>query len=149
MNSELTFGPGRMAVVHLRIVLEDGTVAEDTHNGEPLCLVHGDGTLLDRLERRIEGLATGDHRDWELSPDEAFGQRDHANVRSLPRERFPDDVEPRPGNVIAFALPDGNELPGTVIGASDDGSIVIDFNHPLAGRTLRFEVEVVSVAAAS
>ena len=148
MNKELTYGPGMMAVVHLRIVLEDGTTAEDTRSNEPLCLVHGDGTLMDRLEQRIEGLGAGDHRAWELSPDEAFGRSDPANVKSMPRNRFPETIDTAPGTIIAFAMPDGNELPGTVAGVDDEGDLIIDFNHPLAGRRLRFEVEVVSVAEA-
>lgn len=148
MNDKLTFGPGHMAVVQLRIELEDGSIVEDTRNSDPVCLTHGDGTLLDRLEQLIVGLAANDRRAWELKPEEAFGLSDPENIRRLPRNQFPETVEVVPGNIIAFAMPDGNELPGMVLGETDDGHVEIDFNHPLAGRTLSFEVEVLSVAVA-
>ncbi len=139
-------GPDSEVILHCRLVMEDGTVAEDTHGAEPICLRIGDGTLLGRLEAKLHGLHAGDHKSWELPPEEAFGARDPANVRDLQRERFPANVVPEPGQVIAFTLPDGDEVPGGVVSCNDE-TVTVDFNHPLAGHTLRFEVEIVAVAA--
>jgi len=133
----MAIGPGSEVILHCRLTLEDGTIAEDTHGDEPLCLQIGDGTLLERL---------GDHQVWELDPEEAFGTRDPANIRDMPRDRFPANVTPEPGHVIAFTLPDGQEIPGGVVSIGDD-TVKVDFNHPLAGQGLRFEVEIVAVAA--
>ncbi|HEY5790484.1 MAG TPA: FKBP-type peptidyl-prolyl cis-trans isomerase [Gammaproteobacteria bacterium] len=145
MAAEMTIGPGSEVILHCRILLEDGTVAEDTHGGEPLCLAIGDGSLLARLEQLLLGLSAGSHRAWELPPEQAFGPSDPDNVRELPRERFPDSVDPSPGHLIAFELPDGQQVPGAVLEA-DAETVKVDFNHPLAGRTIRFEVEIVAVA---
>jgi len=142
----MAIGPGSEVILHCRLTLDDGTVAEDTHGDEPLCLRIGDGTLLERLERRLHGLCAGDHQAWDLAPEEAFGARDPANVRDLPRDRFPAHVSPEPGHVIAFALPDGQEIPGGVVSVAGD-LVTVDFNHPLAGQGVRFEVEIVAVAA--
>jgi len=141
-----TIGPGSEVILHCRITLEDGTVAEDTHGNEPICLSIGDGTLLARLEQCLLGLRPGDHRTWNLAPEEAFGPCDPDNVRDLPRDRFPTDISPQPGQVIAFALPDGQEIPGGVV-RSDATTVTVDFNHPLAGQSIQFEVEIVASAA--
>jgi len=142
----MAIGPGSEVILHCRLTLEDGTIAEDTHGDEPLCLQIGDGTLLERLEQRLHGLCAGDHQVWELDPEEAFGTRDPANIRDMPRDRFPANVTPEPGHIIAFTLPDGQEIPGGVVSIGDD-TVKVDFNHPLAGQGLRFEVEIVAVAA--
>lgn len=141
-----TIGPDSEVILHCRLLLEDGTVAEDTTGDEPICLRIGDGTLLGRLEEKLIGLHAGDHHAWELPPEEAFGLRDPSNVRELQRDKFPADVRPEPGQVIAFTLPDGEEVPGGIVGVEGE-RMTVDFNHPLAGHTVRFEVEVVAVAA--
>ena len=141
----MAIAPGSEVILHCRITLEDGTVAEETHGGEPLCLRIGDGTLLARLEEKLHGLCAGDHQVWDLPPDEAFGPRHASNIRTLERAKFPANIDPTPGQIIAFTLPDGQEMPGGVLSVGD-GTVEVDFNHPLAGHTIRFEVEVVAVA---
>jgi FKBP-type peptidyl-prolyl cis-trans isomerase SlpA len=138
-------GPDSEVILHCRLLLEDGTVAEDTTGDEPICLRIGDGTLLGRLEEKLLGLHAGDHQGWDLAPQEAFGTRDPSNVRQLERDKFPANVIPEPGQVIAFSLPDGDEVPGGVVSIDGD-RVTVDFNHPLAGHTVRFEVEIVAVA---
>jgi len=145
-SKRTTIGPDSEVILHCRLLLEDGTVAEDTTGDEPICLRIGDGTLLGRLEEKLIGLYAGDHHAWDLPPEEAFGPRDPANVRELRRDKFPANVVPEPGQVIAFSLPDGDEVPGGVVGVDGD-RVTVDFNHPLAGHTVRFEVEIVAVAA--
>ena len=141
-----TIGPDSEVILHCRLLLEDGTFAEDTTGDEPICLRIGDGTLLGRLEAKLHGLHAGDHQAWDLAPEEAFGVRDPSNVRQLERDKFPTNVNPEPGQVIAFTLPDGDEVPGGVV-STDGDQVTVDFNHPLAGHTVRFEVEIVAVAA--
>jgi FKBP-type peptidyl-prolyl cis-trans isomerase SlpA len=147
MNAKrTTIGPDSEVILHCKLLLEDGTVAEDTTGDEPICLRIGDGTLLGRLEEKLIGLHAGDNEGWDLPPDEAFGPRDPSNVRELERDKFPANVNPEPGQVIAFTLPDGDEVPGGIISVEGD-QVTVDFNHPLAGHTVRFEVEIVAVAA--
>jgi FKBP-type peptidyl-prolyl cis-trans isomerase SlpA len=89
-----TIGLDSEVILHCRLLLEDGTVAEDTTCDEPICLRINDGTLLGRLEEKLIGLHAGDHQAWDLAPEEAFGHRDPANVRELERDKFPANVKP-------------------------------------------------------
>ncbi|UCC57565.1 MAG: FKBP-type peptidyl-prolyl cis-trans isomerase [Gammaproteobacteria bacterium] len=140
-------GVGSTVTLHLRLSLEDGTVAEETFSGEPHTFRMGDGSLLHGLELGLYGLKPGDTQRLELYPEQAYGLRDPANIRRLPRERFADDMEPEPGMIIGFETPDGEEIPGSILSVSDD-SVEVDFNHPLAGHTITFDVEIVDVLPA-
>lgn len=149
MNAGIKYpiGVGSTVTLHLRLSLEDGTVAEETFSGEPHTFRMGDGSLLHGLELGLYGLKPGDTQRLELYPEQAYGLRDPANIRRLPRERFADDMEPEPGMIIGFETPDGEEIPGSILSVSDD-SVEVDFNHPLAGHTITFDVEIVDVLPA-
>jgi FKBP-type peptidyl-prolyl cis-trans isomerase SlpA len=140
-------GVGSTVTLHLSLTLEDGTVAEDTFGGEPHTFRMGDGTLLRGLELGLYGLRPGDTQRLRLDPEQAFGLRDPANVHTLPRSQFTADVEPEPGLIVAFATADGTEIPGAILAVSEDG-VEVDFNHPLAGHTIVFDVEILDVVPA-
>lgn len=141
-------GAGSAVAMHYTIMLEDGTVADSTVGDEPLRFTVGDGALVEGLEQAILGLKAGDRRSLRLGPDEAFGPRDAQNIHWMPRAEFPEDMPLEPGAIIAFEMPDGDALPGAVLEITDDG-VRVDFNHPLAGRTLGFEVEILAVEPVS
>lgn len=144
MSSEITIGPGSRVVLHYRMVLEDGTVADETAEGEPLEFTVGDGSIAAPLEAMMEGMAAGESAGFLVTPDQGFGFRDRQNVHSMPRSEFPQGMPLERGTVIGFTTPSGEEVPGTVMDA-DGESVRVDFNHPLAGRTFRFEVDILSV----
>jgi len=133
--------------LHLSLTLEDGTVAEETFSGEPYTFRMGDGSLLHGLELGLYGLKPGDTQRLELTPEQTWGLRDPDNIQSLPRTQFTADTEPEPGLILGFATPDGTELPGAIVSVSDD-SVEVDFNHPLAGHTITFDVEIIEVVPA-
>lgn len=142
MSAEI--GPGRRVTLHFRMILEDGTVADETPPDEPLVFTVGDGSLVPGLEAMLTGMAAGESANLLVMPDEAFGFRDADNVHTLPREQFPADMPLEPGTVIGFSVPSGDELPGMVLEA-DEASVRVDFNHPLAGHVLNFQVEILAV----
>jgi FKBP-type peptidyl-prolyl cis-trans isomerase SlpA len=107
----------------------------------------GDGSLVHGLELGLYGLKPGDTQRLRLDPEQAYGLRDPQQVHRLPRERFPDEIPPEPGLIIGFATPDGQEIPGAVLSVSDD-SVEVDFNHPLAGHAITFDVEIIDVVPA-
>ena len=78
---------------------------------------------------------------FRVPPEDAFGQPNENNVQHLPRDQFDDDIDLEIGLVFSFADAGGGELPGMII-AFDDDEVTIDFNHPLAGRTILFDVQV-------
>ncbi|MFO8155444.1 MAG: FKBP-type peptidyl-prolyl cis-trans isomerase [Pseudomonadota bacterium] len=142
-----TIDRGSRVTLRYTLSLEDGTVVETTEGFEPLTFTIGDGTLIAGLEAVVKGLKAGDKQCLQIDPREGFGYPDVGNVHFLPRERFPADVEPQPGLIVGFETPGGEELPGTVLEVDED-QVRVDFNHPLAGRTITFDVEVEAVEPA-
>lgn len=140
--------PGSRVTMHFSITLEDGLVAEDTGGEEPLVFVMGDGTLVEGLELALYGLQAGDRQQLRLEPGQAFGYRDPDNVHTLPRSDFPVDMNLQPGAIVGFTTPGGDELPGAVL-ALDDDAVQVDFNHPLAGHTLTFDVHILAVESSA
>ena len=139
--------PASTVTLHLSLTLEDGTVAESTFEDEPLTLTMGDGSLAEGLELGLYGLRPGDTQRLELYPEQAFGLRDPGKVHQLPRADFDAEMVLEPGLVIGFNTPGGEELSGTIL-AFDDATVEVDFNHPLAGRVVIFDVEVIAVVLA-
>ena len=133
--------------LHLSLMLEDGTVAESTFDAEPLTFSMGDGTLVHGLELGLYGLRPGDSQRLTLYPEQAFGLRDPGKVHRLPRADFGADIELEPGLIVGFETPEGEELPGAVLSLDAD-SVEVDFNHPLAGRNIIFDVEIIDVVPA-
>ena len=107
--------------------------------GDPVDFAIGDGSLLPGFERRIFGMLAGDRQMFEVPPEDAFGQPNENNVQRVPLEQFDEDIELEIGLVFSFADAAGGELPGMII-SFDDEEVTIDFNHPLAGRTILFDV---------
>ena len=100
----------------------------------------GDGSLTENFEKCLLGLQAGDEKSFELAPEDAFGQPNPDNIYYVDRSKFGADTPAEVGTIIAFTQPDGTELPGLVRVAGD--SVTIDFNHPLAGQRVTFEVEI-------
>jgi FKBP-type peptidyl-prolyl cis-trans isomerase SlpA len=137
--------PGCRVTLHLAIALEDGTEALSTFGEEPVSLTMGDGTLQPGLELALYGLRAGDTQTIKLLPEQAYGVRDLALIQYMPMTDFDGAFTPEVGQVIAFALPNGDEAPGVVLDV-DEGRIEVDFNHPLAGHEISFAVEILEVS---
>ncbi|TFH87056.1 FKBP-type peptidyl-prolyl cis-trans isomerase [Billgrantia azerbaijanica] len=144
--SDYRIDEGMEVTLHFTLKLEDGTVVDSTRDKAPATFAVGDGNLPPGFEHPIKGLAAGESGSFEITPEHAFGQHNPQNVQLLKREDF-QDMEPEVGTVMSFADPAGGELPG-VIARVDDVQVEVDFNHPLAGRTLTFEVDVIDVKPA-
>ena len=133
--------------LHLSLVLEDGTVAESTFDNKPLTFTMGDGTLDHGLELGLYGLTRGSRQQLTMDPGQAFGQRDPANIHTLPWSSFAADMVLEPGVIIGFETPTGEEVAGAIL-EFDEASVKVDFNHPLAGRTIIYDVEILDVVPA-
>ena len=137
-------GPGSRVTLHLSLTLADGTVAESTFDAQPLSFTMGDGSLLRGLEIALYGLAPGARQRLELTPQQTYGLHDPALVYRLPRPVFPADMELAPGVIVGFETGEGEEAAGTVL-ELDEETVQVDFNHPLAGHSLVFDVEILDV----
>jgi FKBP-type peptidyl-prolyl cis-trans isomerase SlpA len=140
----MQISPGSRVTLHFSLRLSDGMLVESSFDDEPLTFVMGDGSLDHGLEVALYGLAPGARQTLTLMPGQAFGQRDEAAVQLVPRHSFPDDMQLEPGQIIAFSGTDGEPLPGALLEIGPD-KVQVDFNHPLAGREIIFEVHVLAV----
>lgn len=131
--------------LHFSLALTDGTVVDSNFEGQPASFTMGDGSLLQGFEQCLLGLGVDDRRSFTVDAARGFGVRKAENVLSVKRSDFAPDMPLSAGLVVSFGDPSGGELPG-VIGAFDEARVEVDFNHPLAGKTLCFEVHIVAVA---
>jgi len=140
-------GPGTRVTLHFSLLLDSGEEVDTTRRGGPATFEVGDGSLLEGFERALFGLRAGADAQLELPPAEAFGEHRPDNVQLLSRDRFPADIDLEAGTVVSFAAADG-ELPG-VVRRLFEKAVEVDFNHPLAGRTITFDVSIVRVEMAT
>jgi FKBP-type peptidyl-prolyl cis-trans isomerase SlpA len=135
--------PDSLVTLHYRIALPNGQTLIDTFAGPPATLHLGCGELAPALERLLAGVAVGQRQNFSLEPGEAFGPHKPELVERVKRAHMPkEDIEAM--SIMEFTAPDGSRYSGLVREIDDDVA-VIDFNHPLAGKALRFEVEVVGI----
>lgn len=137
--SEVTVGKGTRVFLNFSLSLEDGSEVDTNFGTEAVEFEVGDGNLLPGFERRLLGMAPGERRLFRVPPEEAFGQPNENNLQRIPRERFGGEVDIEPGLMFAFADAGGGEMPGVVVDV-DDLEVTVDFNHPLSGRTILFDV---------
>ncbi|MFT4519618.1 MAG: FKBP-type peptidyl-prolyl cis-trans isomerase SlpA [Halioglobus sp.] len=132
-------GEGTRVFLNFSVSLEDGSEVDTNFGGDPVEFVVGDGSLLPGFERLLFGLSGGERQMFTVSPENAFGQPNDNNVQYLERDSFDEDAKLEIGLVFSFADASGDEMPGMII-AFDDDEVTIDFNHPLSGRVILFDV---------
>jgi len=146
----MKIAPGAKVTLHFRLFDGEGQLVEDSREGEVLEFIQGDEEIAAALERALEGKQAGDQLKVTLSPEEAFGTFDPALIVSVPRAEIPEEFELRPGEYLPVQLSEAPEdlseeeieFRIVEVGAEE---VVLDANHPLAGETVTFEVEVLSV----
>ncbi len=139
---------GSVVSVDYQLHLGDGKVIDASEPGAPLAYIHGEGQIVPGLERALEGLSAGDARQVVVDPDDGYGPHDARGVQEVPRNAFPTGMEPTAGMELVAQGPQGEAVPFVVRDVKPE-SVVIDLNHPLAGKTLHFDVTVRDVRAAT
>lgn len=134
--------------LHFSIALQDGRLVDSNFEGQPASFVMGDGKLLPGFEAVLEGLQAGDKRRFTIAPENGFGMPNPSNVQRFKREQFDAAMDLQPGLMVSFADAANAELAG-VVKSVDDKLVEVDFNHPLAGEHLVFEVHIVDVKTAA
>ena len=143
--TDVRIGPDREVTLHFALKLENGDVVDSTFDKAPAVFKVGDGNLLPGFESALFGFKAGDKRTLSIEPERAFGQPNPQNVQIIPRSQF-QDMDLSPGLLVIFNDAANTELPG-VVKVFDDEQVTIDFNHPLAGKVLDFDVEIIDVKA--
>ncbi|HBP6040999.1 MULTISPECIES: FKBP-type peptidyl-prolyl cis-trans isomerase [Pseudomonas aeruginosa group] len=146
MAESTRIGQESRVTLHFALKLEDGNVVDSTFDKQPASFQVGDGNLLPGFEQALFGLKAGDKRTLTILPEQGFGQPNPQNVQVMPRDQF-QDMELAEGLLVIFNDAAKTELPG-VVKSFDEQQVTVDFNHPLAGKTLAFEVEIIDVQPA-
>ncbi len=144
--------PGDTVSVHYTGKLKDGTVFDSSlqekpgRKIEPLSFTVGAGQMIPGFDQAVRGMAVGDKKTVELPPEQAYGQRDERKIYKFPKAQLGADVAARvkKGDQLQMSMASGRVLPVTVIEVADD-AITVDANHELAGKTLTFEIQMVSI----
>lgn len=141
--SEQRIGQGSTVTLHFSLKFENGEVVDSNFEKDPATFTIGDGSLLPGFERVLFGLKDADKRTFEILPEQGFGAPNEQNVQVMPRSQF-DSMELDYGVLVIFKDAAGGEMPG-VVKAFNDQQVTIDFNHPLAGKVITFDVEIIQV----
>ena len=140
----LAISENSKVTLHFALKMVTGELIDSTFDKKPATFTVGDGSLLAGFERKLFGMHKGERAQFTVSPEEAFGQPNPNNVQHFKRSDFDPAMELYEGLVISFADASKAELPG-VVSRFDANEVVVDFNHPLAGRVIYFEVEIIDV----
>lgn len=144
-------------LLHFSVALPDGTLSEgtrtaasandgetDSESDKPALFDMRSEHIAPTLKAELMGLKAGDKKQFKLPGDDVFGAATDDNVHFFERHQFPSDLTLSEGAVIAFDQPNGESVPG-IVKAIEGNSIKVDFNHPFAGKTVVFDIEVVAV----
>lgn len=136
--------PGDTVRVHYTGRLEDGTVFDSSVGHEPIRFTIGSGLVIYGLDQAIVGMRCGDEKQVQVPAEKAHGRHREELVMELPHDQMLDDVEPRVGQVYEIRKHDGSKADYRVTAVSPAG-VILDANHPLAGRDLVFTVQLVEI----
>jgi len=152
--TETTIQPDSLVTLHYRVAMPavggDEAAEEElvsTFGSTPATLQMGNGELAPTLEKCVIGTAVGERRTFLLEPDQAFGKHNPQLLQRMPRTEIPASIGPNAPELhatIEFSAPSGQKFTG-IVREMDAEAVLVDFNHPLAGRNVRFEVHIIGV----
>ena len=137
----------KVVSIHYTLTNSEGTVLDSSSGGEPLAYLHGFGNIIPGLENALEGKGAGDKLSVTVEPEQGYGARDERLVQAVPRSAFKGVEDIAPGMQFQAQGPQGARL--VVVTQVADDEVTVDANHPLAGQTLNFDVEVSGVRDAT
>ena len=116
--------------------------------GDPLYYLHGAENIVPGLEKALVGLAVNESKTVKVTPEEGYGEYDEEATEEMERDMFPEDMELEPGLMLTLEDDEGNLMDAVITDIADE-IVTLDFNHPLAGETLFFEVKIVEIREAT
>jgi FKBP-type peptidyl-prolyl cis-trans isomerase SlpA len=139
-----TVRAGNLITLHYRVATGDDTELVSTFDSTPATLQLGSGELAAPLEHCLIGVNVGERHVFLLEADQAFGSHNPQLTQRMARTALPPDSNPELHGLIQFAAPNGDKFTG-IVRELDDEAVLVDFNHPLAGKAVRFEVEIIGI----
>ncbi|MFQ5399175.1 MAG: peptidylprolyl isomerase [Anaerolineae bacterium] len=147
-ETELTVADNLVVSMEYLLRLDDGEEIDRSEEA-PLQFLQGQGQIIPGLERALYGMRIGDEKDVVVAPADGYGERDPENLETMPRDAFPQDLDLVVGMGLQFRdKQSGEAFRGYVVELQPD-SVVLDFNHPLAGDTLHFHIKIAGLRAAT
>jgi peptidylprolyl isomerase len=125
--------------------LQNGETFDTSEGGQPFEVHMGAGQLIHGFERELVGMSVNEKKVFTLAPEDAYGVRKEDLVRDLPRADIPPELDLQVGMTIGLQTPEGQQIPAQIT-HMDDEKVSLDMNHPLVGKSLTFEVEVVAIS---
>ncbi|HPU81366.1 FKBP-type peptidyl-prolyl cis-trans isomerase [Accumulibacter sp.] len=144
-NTNATVLPDSFLTLHYSLADRDGDEYVSTFGLSPATLQMGSGQLAETLEQCLLGMAAGKRQVFQLAATDAFGAHNPRLVERIARSALPPEIELRVNSLVEFSSPDGAGNFAGFLRELTDNSALFDFNHPLAGKALRFEVEVIAI----
>lgn len=135
---------GDTVKVHYKGTLDDGTVFDASEGRDPIEFTVGGGQVIPGFDAGVTGMAVGERRTVKIPADQAYGPHHDEAVLKMPRDQFPAELTIEPGMMLRMQHPSGMPLDVVVTDASND-VVTLDANHPLAGKDLTFDLELVSI----
>lgn len=135
---------GHYVQVHYEGTLQDGKMFDSSRDGQPLEVKIGEGQVIQGFEEALIGMETTEKKKFSLTPDKAYGERDESLQRSFDRSQIPAEMNLKVGDTVALHTQHGQRVP-VQVKSMDDQKVVVDLNHPLAGETLNFDIEVMGI----
>lgn len=129
--------------------LDDGEVIDSSQGVGPLSFLQGRGQIIEGLERELYGMSEGDEKQVSVAPEEGYGQYEESRIQAVPRDTFPEDMDLEEGMSVRLQDSQSGRQFDAYVNEIGSDQVVLDFNHPLAGETLHFDVKVAGVREAS
>jgi peptidylprolyl isomerase len=136
---------GLFVSVNYTGTLENGDVFDSSEGRQPLEVQIGSGGLIPGFEAALEGMTLNESKAFTLPPEEAYGHRDESHIHAFPLSEVPAGMTPEVGQTLMLSTPQGQQIPARV-DRIDDANVTFDLNHPLAGKSLTFNIEIVGIS---
>jgi peptidylprolyl isomerase len=136
---------GMFVSVDYKGSLENGEIFDSSHGRQPLEIQMGAGQLIKGFEKELLGMAVNEKKVFSVEPEDAYGRRDEDLSQSFARSDVPPELNPRVGMTVGVRSPEGHQIPARITYV-DNEKLTLDLNHPLAGETLTFEIEVKGIS---
>ena len=137
---------GHFVSVSYTGTLENGEMFDASEGRHPMEVKMGAGQVIAGFEKALMGMALNEKKTFTLDPEDAYGQRDESLTHSFERSEIPAEMDVEVGQTVALSSPQGQQIPAKIVEA-DDKKVVVDLNHPLAGKSLTFDIEVLGISA--